>query len=66
MRTEVKHSLTKTAWNVVCTEYVKKYKIARVPYFAIDDNEILTTRNKNEAMEQALFISKCFNELYEK
>jgi hypothetical protein len=62
IKTEVKHSLSKTAWNVVGTQLGEKYKIARVPYIAIEGNEILTTRNKHEALEHALFISRCFNE----
>ena len=63
-KTEVKHSLSKTAWNVVSTQLGEKYKIARVPYLVIEGNEIVTTRNKHEALEHALFISKCFNEKY--
>jgi hypothetical protein len=62
IKTEVKHSLSKHAWNVVGTQLGVKYKIARVPYIAIEGNEILTTRNKHEALEHALFISRCFNE----
>ena len=65
MRTKVVHSESKSAWNIVGEELGKKYKIARVPYHEFDD-EILSTRNKNEALEHALFISKCFNELYDK
>ena len=64
IRTEVKHSLSKTAWNVIGTQLGGKYKIARVPYLVVAGNEIITTRNKNEAMEHALFISRCFNEKY--
>ena len=61
MKTKVQHSLSKTAWNIVDTQLGSKYKIARVPYFVLDNNEILTTKNKNEALEHALFISDCFN-----
>ena len=61
INTTVKHSLTKDAWNVVGTDLGKKYKIARVPYFVVEGNDILTTMNKNEALEHALFISNCFN-----
>lgn len=59
--TKVVHSQSKIAWNVVGTELGQKYKIARVPYLIIQGNEILTTMNKNEALEHALFISNCFN-----
>jgi len=62
IRTEVRHSQTKDAWNVIGTQVGGKYKIARVPYQVVPGSEICTTRNKHEAMEHALFISKCFNE----
>ncbi|OBW43509.1 hypothetical protein AB670_00038 [Chryseobacterium sp. MOF25P] len=60
MKTIVKHSRTKSAWNVVSTTIGTKYKIAVVPYILTDD-EITQTKEKNEALEHAEFISKCFN-----
>ena len=57
MKTEVVHSKSKNAWNVVSTEWGGKYKIARVPYSQID-NDILDTRRKHEALEIAMHISK--------
>ena len=57
MKTEVVHSKSKNAWNVVNTEWGGKYKIARVPYSQID-NDILDTRWKHEALEIAMHISK--------
>ena len=66
IHTEVKHSLSSNAWNVVGTCLGEKYKIARIPYAVVKDNEIITTINKNEALEHALFISKCFNIEYNK
>lgn len=65
MRTEVKHSLTKTAWNVCGTNLGGKYKIARVPYNQIG-NEILDTREKGIALDHAIFISDCFNKYWNK
>ena len=38
-----------------------KYKIAIIPYLVVEDNEIITTNNKYEALEHAQFISSCFN-----
>lgn len=61
IKTKVTHSLSKSAWNVIGTIPGGKYKIARVPYFVVKDNEILTTRNKSEALEHAEFISNAFN-----
>ena len=61
IRTTVKHSESKDAWNVIGTEYGNKYKIARIPYLSIKDSEVLSTRNKAEALEHAMFISHCFN-----
>jgi len=58
--TEVKHSQSKNAWNVVGTDLGGKYKIARVPYEVVEGSDILTTQNKAEALEHAMFISWCF------
>ncbi len=57
MKTEVVHSRSKDAWNVVGTELGGKYKIARIPYTQ-SDNDILNTRWKHEALEIAMHISK--------
>lgn len=61
IKTEVKHSQSKDAWNVVSLTLGAKYKIARVPYFTDPNSEIATTRNKSEALEHATYISWCFN-----
>lgn len=63
IQTKVVHSQTKQAWNVVCENIGKKYKIARVPYFVTDkgENDITSFRNKTEAFDHAQFISYCFN-----
>jgi hypothetical protein len=58
--TKVKHSKSKSAWNVIGETLGAKYKIARVPYF-FNDSEILNTREKEVAFEHAMFISFCFN-----
>lgn len=60
LKTEVKHSTSKSAWNIVGTELGKKYKIATVPY-GIDESEKLTSKYRKEAFEHAEFISYCFN-----
>ncbi len=61
IKTTVVHSETKDAWNVVGIELGKKHKIARVPYFANCNCDIINTRNKAEALEHAMFISNCFD-----
>jgi hypothetical protein len=61
IETKVVHSESKSAWNVIGTIPGGKYKIARIPYYAHEDSEILTTKNKHEALEHAQFISECFN-----
>lgn len=72
MKTKVVHSQSKTAWNIVGEELGKKYKIARVPYIKIEDSfdtsniidgtlfhrEIINTREKSEALEIAMHLSK--------
>lgn len=65
MKTTVKHSKSKSAWNVIGTELGAKYKIAIVPYIQTDDERILT-RERVEALDHAEFISKCFNEQFKK
>lgn len=61
IKTRVVHSESKQAWNIIGTIPGGQYKIARVPYLLIGDNETLDTRAKNEALEHAQFISDCFN-----
>ena len=60
IKTEVVHSQSKNAWNVVGTRLGGRYKIARVPY-AILGIELVDTLEKAEALNHALFISHCFN-----
>lgn len=61
IKTIVVHSQSKSAWNVVGLKVGDKYKIAIIPYHTFEDSEILNTKNKNEALIHAQFISKCFN-----
>lgn len=61
LKTKVVHSETKAAWNIINDGLQGKFKIARIPYLVHDDSEVLTTIEKNEALEHALFISFCFN-----
>lgn len=61
IKTKVKHSESKNAWNVIGDTLGGKYKITRVPYLLLDGSEILNTRAKAEALEHAIFISFCFN-----
>ncbi len=60
IKTRVVHSQTKSAWNVVGESLGGKYKIARVPYLTID-NQNISDRNRKEAFDHATFISYCFN-----
>ena len=62
LKTKVVHSQSKSAWNVVGTEYGRKYKVARVPYVVMNqEQEAITKGNRDEAYQHALFISHCFN-----
>ena len=61
IETEVVHSQSKTAWNVIGKTLGGKFKIARVPYYISDGLEKTNTRNKAEALEHAEFISYCLN-----
>lgn len=60
IKTKVIHSKSKAAWNVVGITIPGKYKIARCPYITTDD-EVITIRNRQEALRHAEFISFCFN-----
>jgi len=60
IETKVKHSESKSAWNVVGTILGGKYKIARIPYVPSSD-PIIDTRERTEALKYATFISRCFN-----
>ena len=60
LKTRIVHSQTKSAWNIVGEKLGDKYKIARVPYLTIENNDI-SDNNRVEAFEHASFISYCFN-----
>ena len=61
VRAKVVHSRTKSAWNVIGTQLGGKYKIARIPYVAAND-ESITAKNRAEALHHAEYISFCFND----
>ena len=61
IKTRVAHSNNNPAWNVIGTETGRKHKIAIVPYFPVNGNDLLTEKNKNEALIHANFINECFN-----
>ena len=58
--TKIVHSRTKSAWNIQGDVAGGKFKIARVPYFTCEDEE-LTAKWRKESLEHAEFISYCFN-----
>lgn len=66
IKTKVVHSKSKTAWNVVGDTLDGKYKIARIPYsiYNNDEHDILSVKNKHEALEHAQFISRAFNQAF--
>ena len=63
IKVKIKHSESKTAWNIIGLKAGAKYKIARVPYYKSEgeDMEIYNTRQKVEALKHAEFIAFCFN-----
>ena len=61
LKTKVKHSKSKDAWNIISDRLGDKYKIARVPYLKVDGLEIQNIECKAEALGHAKFISFCFN-----
>jgi len=60
IKTNVVHSQTKAAWNVIGITLGGKYKIARVPYICVESDQVSET-NRVEAYEHAVFIAACFN-----
>jgi len=61
LEVEIRHSESKTAWNVIGTGLGGRYKIAKVPYDIINGNEVLTTADRVEALNIAKFIAYCLN-----
>ena len=61
IKTEVRHSLSKNAWNIIGTSLGSKYKIALVPYLKIEGDQFTTEMQRSEALRHAKFISFCFN-----
>jgi len=57
IRVNVIHSKSKDAWNVVGTSLGCKYKVARIPYVAVEG----VTTEKLEALQHGEFIKFCFN-----
>ena len=60
IKTEIAHSQTKAAWNIIGKDPGGKYKIARIPYCVTASSEIID-KNRIEAFQHAEFISHCFN-----
>ena len=54
---KVKHSESKTAYNVIGTNPGLKYKVARCPYMAIPSCDELNERDKEEAKANAQLIA---------
>lgn len=65
IQTKVVHSETKSAWNIVATEWGRRYKIARIPYIILEseNSQLLNTIAKSEALERAEYISYCLNNI---
>ena len=58
--TIIKHSESKTAWNVIGTTLGERYKYATIPYCK-GINEIINTKEKAESLKIAMFISYSLN-----
>jgi len=61
MKKTIKHSETKSAWNIIGTAGGEKYKLASVPYTVGTDNDVLDSRYRKEALDLAKSISKHLN-----
>ena len=62
VKTKVVHSKSKNAWNVIGDTAGCKFTVARVPY-SIHENTLTGSKgsSKQAALEDAKFISYCFN-----
>lgn len=58
---KVKHSESKTAWNVVGTELSLRYKIARCPYLVTKTLKKVNERQRNEQEANAKLIAAAPN-----
>lgn len=61
IKTKVVHSKSKTAYNIIAVTIPAKFKIARIPYLVVENNEELSKKFKDEALCHANFIRYCFN-----
>lgn len=61
IKTTVKHSESKNAWNIIGIGLGQKYKIARLPYVVVENSDLCTEIERSEALRHAKFISFCFN-----
>lgn len=61
LRVEIKHSESKSAWNIIGTKLGSKYKVARIPYVVIVGNKTLARNEKDEAFKIAKYLCFCFN-----
>jgi len=61
IKVEIKHSESKSAWNIIGTVLGGMYKIARVPYSSETGCQITDATLKFESLENAQFIAFCFN-----
>ena len=57
---EVKHSETKDAWNILGTGLGRKFKIARIPYLFLEDDEFYKGK-RQEALSHAEYIAWALN-----
>ena len=63
-KVEIKHSESKTSWNIIGTSAGSRYKIARIPYIQTsvgDYKEMYNTREKAETLEIAQYIVNLLN-----
>lgn len=60
MKTIVKHSSSKFAWNVINTTLGGKYLIAVIPYIGVDIDDV-NEAQRIEALEHAKYISEALN-----
>lgn len=57
MKTQIKHSHSKSAWNIVGTMLGDTYKLARIPY-NVCGNESLDEKERGRALKLAEYIQE--------
>jgi len=61
IKVRIVHSKTEPAWRIISMSISDKQEVAIIPYNVIEGSEMYNTEKKNEALQHARFVTRCFN-----